>query len=49
MLDEAIVESAEIEAASASKVSILTNDKSGAVAESYRSAGYSILEKLGLE
>ena len=49
MLDESIVESAEIEAASASKVSILTSDKSGAVAESYRSAAYSILEKLGLE
>ena len=49
MLEEAIAESVEIEAATASKVSILTNDKSGAVAESYRSAGYSILEKLGLE
>jgi cellulose biosynthesis protein BcsQ len=49
LLDELIVESSEIEAAAAEKVSILTSAKSGDVAESYRSAGYSILEKLGLE
>jgi hypothetical protein len=30
-------------------LSILTTDKSGEVAESYRSATYSILEILGLE
>ena len=49
LLDEEISESTEIEIAAAAKVSILTSAKSGDVAESYRSAGYSILEKLGLE
>ncbi|CAB4548577.1 MAG: AAA family ATPase [Actinobacteria bacterium] len=49
LLDESIVASPEIESAAAAKVSILTSDKSGALAESYRSVGYSILEKLGLE
>ena len=49
LLDEEIVESSEIEIAATAKVSILTSAKSGDVAESYRSAGYSILEKLGLE
>ncbi len=49
LLDEVIVESAEVELASATKFSILTSAKSGDVSQSYRSAGYSILEKLGLE
>jgi chromosome partitioning protein len=49
LLDEEISESTEIEIAAAAKVSILTSAKSGDVAESYRSAGYSILEQLGLE
>ena len=49
LLDESIVASPEIESAAAAKASILTSDKSGALAESYRSVGYSILEKLGLE
>jgi len=49
LLDETILESTDIEMASTTKTSILTNDKSGTAAESYRSVGYSILEKLGLE
>lgn len=49
LLDESVLESSEIEIAVATKVSILTSDKSGDIAESYRSAAYSILEKLGLE
>ena len=49
LLDEAVIESDEIELAAASKVSILTSAKSSDVSESYRSVGYSILEKLGLE
>lgn len=49
LLDESILESVEIEKAASSKVSLLTSAKSSEVAESYRSAGYSILEKLGLE
>ena len=49
LLDEAITESNEIEIASTAKTSILTSAKTSEVAESYRSAGYSILEMLGLE
>lgn len=49
LLDEVITESTEIEIASTTKTSILTSAKSSEAAESYRSAGYSILEMLGLE
>lgn len=49
LLDEVITESTEIEFASTTKTSILTSAKSSEAAESYRSAGYSILEMLGLE
>ena len=43
------LESNELEAAAATKVSILTHDKASESAESFRNVGYSILEKLGLE
>lgn len=49
LLDESIIESQEVEIAAASTISILTLKKNSEVSQSYRSAGYSILEKLGLE
>lgn len=48
-LDVAIFRSDEIEIAASSKLSVLTVSKSSEVAESYRSAAYSVLELLGLE
>jgi cellulose biosynthesis protein BcsQ len=49
LIDEPLIESNELEAAAATKVSILTHDKGSESAESFRNVGYSILEKLGLE
>jgi hypothetical protein len=49
VLDVAILSSSDVEIAANSKVSVLSTDKSSDVAESYRSAAYSILEILGLE
>jgi cellulose biosynthesis protein BcsQ len=49
LIDEPLLESNELEAAAATKVSILTHDKGSESAESFRNVGYSILEKLGLE
>ena len=49
LIDEPLLESTELEAAAATKVSILTHDKASESAESFRNVGYSILEKLGLE
>jgi len=49
ILDVAILRSGEVEKAAASNLSVLSTDKSSDVAESYRSAAYSILEILGLE
>jgi cellulose biosynthesis protein BcsQ len=49
VLDVAILRSNEVDNAAASNSSVLTTDKSSDVAESYRSAAYSILEILGLE
>ena len=49
LIDEPLLESTELEAAAAIKVSILTHDKASESAESFRNVGYSILEKLGLE
>jgi cellulose biosynthesis protein BcsQ len=49
VLDVAILRSNEVENAAASNLSVLSTDKSSDVAESYRSAAYSILEILGLE
>ena len=48
-LDVAILRSDEVEIAASSKLSVLTVSKSSEVAESYRSAAYSVLELLGLE
>jgi len=48
-LDVAIVRSEEVDRAASSNLSVLSTDKSSDVAESYRSAAYSILEILGLE
>jgi cellulose biosynthesis protein BcsQ len=49
LIDEPLLESNELEAAAATKISILTHDKACESAESFRNVGYSILEKLGLE
>lgn len=49
LIDEPLLESNELDAAAATKVSILTHGKESESAESFRSVGYSILEKLGLE
>jgi cellulose biosynthesis protein BcsQ len=49
LIDERLLESNELEAAAATKVSILTHGKESESAESFRNVGYSILEKLGLE
>jgi cellulose biosynthesis protein BcsQ len=49
VLDVAILHSDEVEIAASSNLSILTISKSSEVAESYRSAAYSVLEILGLE
>jgi cellulose biosynthesis protein BcsQ len=49
LLDESITDSQEVERAATTKVSILTHVKTSEVAQSYRSAAYSILELLELE
>jgi len=49
LIDEPLLESNELEVAAATKLSILTHNKSSESAESFRNVGYSILEKLGLE
>jgi cellulose biosynthesis protein BcsQ len=49
LLDVSLIRSNEIDAMISGKISVLTADKDGDVAESYRSATYSILEILGLE
>ena len=49
VLDVALLRSSEMDGLIKGTRSILTADKSGEVAESYRSATYSILEILGLE
>ena len=49
LIDEPLLESSELDASAATKVSILTHDKASESAESFRNIGYSILEKLGLE
>jgi cellulose biosynthesis protein BcsQ len=49
VLDVAILRSDEVEIAASSDLSVLTLSKSSEVAESYRSAAYSVLEILGLE
>ena len=49
LIDEPLLESNELEAAAATKVSILTHGKASESAESFRNVGYSILETLGLE
>jgi chromosome partitioning protein len=49
LIDEPLLESNELEAAAATKLSILTHSKASESAESFRNVGYSILEKLGLE
>ena len=49
LLDESITDSQEAERAATTKVSILTHVKTSEVAQSYRSAAYSILELLELE
>ena len=49
LLDESITDSQEAEIAATTKVSILTHVKTSEVAQSYRSAAYSILELLELE
>jgi cellulose biosynthesis protein BcsQ len=49
LIDEPLLESDELEAAAATKLSILTHGKASESAESFRNVGYSILEKLGLE
>ena len=49
LIDEPLLESTELEAAAATKLSILTHGKTSESAESFRNVGYSILEKLGLE
>ena len=49
ILDVALLRSSGMDGLIKGSHSILTADKSGEVAESYRSATYSILEILGLE
>ena len=49
LIDEPLLESNELEAAAATKLSVLTHSKASESAESFRNVGYSILEKLGLE
>ena len=49
LIDESLIDSKELAAASSTKVSILTHDKASESAESFRNVGYSILEKLALE
>ena len=49
LIDEPLLESNELEAAAATKLSVLTYSKASESAESFRNVGYSILEKLGLE
>ena len=49
LIDEPLLESTELEAAAATKLSVLTHSKASESAESFRNVGYSILEKLGLE
>jgi cellulose biosynthesis protein BcsQ len=49
LIDEPLLESNELEAAAATKLSILTSSKASESAESFRNVAYSILEKLGLE
>jgi cellulose biosynthesis protein BcsQ len=49
LLDVSLVYSNEIDGLMSETLSALTSDKDGEVAESYRSATYSILEILGLE
>ena len=49
VLDVSIIRSSEVDGLIRGKLSVLTADKNGEVAESYRSATYSILEILGLE
>jgi len=49
LLDVSLIRSNKIDAMISGKLSVLTADKDGDVAESYRSATYSILEILGLE
>jgi citrate lyase beta subunit len=49
LIDEPLLESNELEAAAATKQSILTYAKGSESAESFRNVGYAILEKLGLE
>ena len=48
-LDVSIMQSGEVEDAASTEFSVLSVNKSSEVAESYRSAAYSILELLGLE
>jgi cellulose biosynthesis protein BcsQ len=49
VLDVALIRSSQMDELTKGGLSILTTDKSGEVAESYRSATYSILEILGME
>jgi chromosome partitioning protein len=49
VLDVALIRSSQLDGLTKGGLSILTTDKSCEVAESYRSATYSILEILGLE
>jgi hypothetical protein len=49
VLDVSLVRSIEIDGLAKGTLSALTVEKNGEVAESYRSATYSILELLGLE
>ena len=48
-LDATVDFFSNLESASISNLSILSIDKNSAIAESYRSAAYSVLEILGLE
>jgi hypothetical protein len=49
LLDVSLIHSNKIDGFISGKLSVLTADKNSDVAESYRSATYSILEILGLE
>jgi len=49
LLDVSLIRSSEIDALSQATTSVLTSAKESEVAESYRSATYSVLEILGLE
>jgi cellulose biosynthesis protein BcsQ len=49
LIDEPLLELNDLEAAAATKLSVLTHSKASESAESFRNVGYSILEKLGLE